>query len=441
MTHEETGRNEFGQELRRLREQAGLTQVQLAARLGYHHSYVSKIESGAREPRIAFADKADDLLAAGGSLLAVATRIRARLCAGLVASAGEASVPLPRAPHGADQLRPSLTRYVRLPAFGVICPSHGINGCAAPVPGGLAEVPGVDGLTVGAETLHGFAALLTTYLDADISEVAGDLAVPVERALRTLTTLVPMARGAQANGLLQLAARYADLAGWLRVKRGQHGIAMTWLHRSVEWALASGGVATACEALSSMGVLAMIEGDAATALDYSGAAAAVDRNRRWMGVHAQLNQARAHAMLGDHREFARLSRAAQRAADQFDDRDRIEAPWLTGAAGATYVASHLAGGLRDLAEVTGRSVIADRAVMYAETSLANVPARMHGSRLMLTLRLADSQACRGDLDAAVELARPVMAAVTSAPATPIRHELSRLRTRLGTRFAELLDSI
>ncbi|WP_196777815.1 helix-turn-helix domain-containing protein [Lentzea aerocolonigenes] len=78
------GRDEFGQELRRLCEEAGLTQVQLAARLGYHHTCVSKIESGAREPRIAFASTADDVLQAGGALLAVATKVRARLRANLM---------------------------------------------------------------------------------------------------------------------------------------------------------------------------------------------------------------------------------------------------------------------------------------------------------------------------------------------------------------------
>ncbi|RAS70817.1 hypothetical protein C8D87_1011118 [Lentzea atacamensis] len=64
---------------------------------------------------------------------------------------------------------------------------------------------------------------------------------------------------------------------------------------------------------------------------------------------------------------------------------------------------------------------------------------MHGSRLLLTLRLADSQACRGDPDAAVEVARPVIPMVVAASATPIRRELARLRTRLGGRFDELLD--
>jgi DNA-binding XRE family transcriptional regulator len=436
-----SGAEEFGRELRRLRELAGLTQVQLAARLGYHHTYVSKIESGAREPRIAFASKADDVLAAGGALLAVATQVRARLRSDLGVATGTAAIPLPRAPRGTDPPRTSPARQVQLPAFGVTCPFHGTDGCAAPIPAGLADVPGVDGCAVGTETLHGFAALLTTYIEADISAVAGDVALPVEQALRALMTLVPKARGDHADGLLRLAARYADLAGWLRVKRGQHGIAMTWLQRSVEWALASGGLSTACEALSSMSVIALIENDGATALECARAAAAVDRNRRWTAVQAKLDQARAHALLGDHREFTALAHAAQRGAERLGDRDRAEAPWLTGAEGETFIASHLAGGLRDLAEATGLPGMADRAVAFAETSLLNLPARMHGSKLLLTLRLADSVACRGDLDGAVDVARPIMPAVTAALNTPLSHELGRLRVRLGSRFGELFDGL
>lgn len=431
-----SGGDEFGRQLRRLRENAGLTQVQLAARLGYHHTYVSKIESGAREPRIAFASKADDVLNAGGALLDAAAKARAN-----VRVTTGAAIPLPRAPRGTGPPRPAQTRQVvNLPLFGITCPTHGAAGCAAPVPAAVAEVPGADGRAVGTETVHGFTALLTTYVEADLSGIT-DLAFPVEQALRSLIAVVPKARGDVTDGLLRLAARYADLAGWLRVKRGQHGIAMTWLQRSVEWALASGGLPTACEALSSMSVLAMIEGDGATALEYAEAAAEVDRGRRWTAVQAKLDQARAHALLGDHREFDRLAKAARHAAERLGDRDRLEAPWLTGAEGETFVASHLAGGLRDLAEVTGRAEMADRAVTFAETSLANLPARMRGSKLLLTLRLADSQACRGDLDAAVDLARPIMPAVAAAPSTPILHELSRLRTRLGNRAEELLDSL
>lgn len=63
----------FGRELRRRRERAGLTQLQLATRLGYDHTYISKIESGGRLPRIDFASRADGLLNADGSLIAAAS--------------------------------------------------------------------------------------------------------------------------------------------------------------------------------------------------------------------------------------------------------------------------------------------------------------------------------------------------------------------------------
>lgn len=421
--------DEFGRELRRLREQAGLTQVELADCLGYHHTYVSKIESGAREPRIAFASKADDVLEAGGTLLALVTKVRARVRA----NPGITTIPPPLAPHGV--LPPP--DQVQLPVFGITCPVHGSVGCAAPVPARLADVPGVAGRTVGTETLHGFTALLVTYVEADISAISENLSVLVEETLRALMGVVPKARGEHADGLLRLAARYADLAGWLRVKRGQHGIAMTWLHRSLEWALASGGLPTACETLNSMSVIAAVEGDGVTALEHAQAAAAVDPSRRWTEVLAKLDQARAHALLGDHREFTALSEAARRAADRLGERDRIEAPWLIGAEGETFIASHLAGGLRDLAEITGLTEMADRAVTYAETSLLKVPSRLHSSKLMLTLRLADSHACRGDLDAAVAIARPVVPTVTAALNTQLYHELGKLRGRLGSRFEEL----
>src|SRR5688572_13105756 len=131
-----SGSAEFGLHLRRLREQAGLTQVQLAARLGYHHTYVSKIESGAREPRIAFASEVDDLLAAGGILLALATKARARLRTDFSGTTGVTAIPLPCTPRGSEPRRTSRARQVQLPVSGIICPAHGSSGCVALVPDG-----------------------------------------------------------------------------------------------------------------------------------------------------------------------------------------------------------------------------------------------------------------------------------------------------------------
>ncbi|MGW0519205.1 helix-turn-helix domain-containing protein [Crossiella sp. NPDC003009] len=430
-----TNRDRFGRELRRLRERAGLTQAQLAARLGYDHTYLSKLESGARAPRISFAGAADDLLKAGGALLALATHLRSG------GGAAAVTAPLPCPPPAESPAQPRRSRQVELPAYGVMCPLHSSAGCTVTVPAaGLAEVLQEGTGTVGAATVHGFAALLTSYIEADLDSLsAGGLASDAEHALRALIGLVPRARGAVAVGVLKLAAQYANLAGWLRIERGQHGIGMAWLHRSLEWASASGQHGTACEALTNMSMLALIEGDAATALEYGNAAAALGGDRRWIAVEAKLHLARGHALLGDQGEFARQSDQARRAVARLDERDRVEAPWFRDAEGEAWIASHLAGGLRDLAQTTGDRAVAGRAVRFAETSLANVPARRQGSKLLLTLRLADSHACGGDLDSAVAVARPVIPSVLTARTTRIDHELDRLCGRLGERSGELFD--
>ena len=48
----------FGEKLRKLREQAGLTQIVLTQRLGYkNQGYISRIESGLKKPTVELALK------------------------------------------------------------------------------------------------------------------------------------------------------------------------------------------------------------------------------------------------------------------------------------------------------------------------------------------------------------------------------------------------
>ncbi|NEB59782.1 helix-turn-helix domain-containing protein, partial [Streptomyces diastaticus] len=62
---------EFGRHLRSLRRAAGLTQVQLGLRVGYHHSAVSKLEAGLREPPVGLVRRLDTVLETGGELAAI----------------------------------------------------------------------------------------------------------------------------------------------------------------------------------------------------------------------------------------------------------------------------------------------------------------------------------------------------------------------------------
>ncbi|MEU3955584.1 helix-turn-helix transcriptional regulator, partial [Streptomyces achromogenes] len=63
---------EFGRRLRAWRRRAGLTQSQLGLRVGYHHSLISRLEAGLREPPAGLVGRLDSVLGAGGELAAVA---------------------------------------------------------------------------------------------------------------------------------------------------------------------------------------------------------------------------------------------------------------------------------------------------------------------------------------------------------------------------------
>ncbi len=61
---------EFGRDLRRRRSERGLSLAQLAQLIPCHRGYLGQIEKGERRPSSAFAAKLDEVLNAGGTLLA-----------------------------------------------------------------------------------------------------------------------------------------------------------------------------------------------------------------------------------------------------------------------------------------------------------------------------------------------------------------------------------
>jgi transcriptional regulator with XRE-family HTH domain len=194
-------RDRFGRELRRWRERTGLTQLQLAARLGYDHTYISKIESGHRSPRIDFASRADGLLNADGSLIAAATNVLAHNRP-LTVLSGAVVTPLRQMAETA-YLRElsSMLRRGRLPALGVTCPLHDDDRCEADSPvATLAEfLVGAGRTTIGVDAVHGLITVLRGFIDADRRRSTTDV-VPVEQTLGAVIGLMPRARGRTAVG-------------------------------------------------------------------------------------------------------------------------------------------------------------------------------------------------------------------------------------------------
>jgi transcriptional regulator with XRE-family HTH domain len=60
----------FGRRLRKWRLAAGLTQAELGRRLAYDHSFISRVERSSRWPTRELASRCDELLGAGGELVA-----------------------------------------------------------------------------------------------------------------------------------------------------------------------------------------------------------------------------------------------------------------------------------------------------------------------------------------------------------------------------------
>ncbi|TDT39137.1 helix-turn-helix protein [Streptomyces sp. BK208] len=452
---------EFGRQLRSLRRAAGLTQLQLGLRIGYHHSAVSKLEAGLREPPAGLVRRLDAVLETGGRLAAiVAAPHEVPRRPGRFPADPALFAPLPGAddPGGREAPDPGMWP-ARLPAEGLVCPLHGTAGCAVPGPG---ELPGLlgrlgpaGGLGPGrgagtergaggvraavaeAELLHGLTAVLACLIREAFRY--GGRVTAVEGLLRALARWAGEVNsaGRLPYGQLRLGAQYAQVAGRLRMERGQTGVAMAWFGHGLRWADAVRDAPARATLLSDMCTLVRLDGDPSSMLGYAQGIGAVDGRRRWTATLSDLYQARGHALAGDAAQSRRHITLARRGFARLGPQDLLEAPWMAGAEGAMRVDSAIGGALRDLAVATGDRAAARRAVDATARSRAQVPPQMRGARLLLTLRLADSWACAGDPGAAVALASEVLPEAVRSRESMVTAELRGLHSRLTGRWADL----
>lgn len=444
---------EFGRRLRSLRRAAGLTQLQLGLRVGYHHSAVSKLEAGLREPPVGLVRRLDTVLQTGGELAAIVAAPReVPRRPGRSPADPALFAPLPGADAPVGRGAPDAQMWpARLPAEGLVCPLHGTAGCAVPDPGelpALLDGPGpVGGPAPGwagagaavaePELLHGLTAVLACLIREAFRHEGRVTAV--EGLLRALARWADEVNsgGRLPYGQLRLAAQYAQVAGRLRMERGQIGVAMAWFGHGLRWADAVHDAPARATLLSDMCTLVRLDGDPSLMLGYAQGIGAVDGRRRWTATLSHLYQARGHALAGDAAECRRHIALARRGFARLGRRDHLEAPWLAGAEGAMRVDSAIGGALRDLAVVTGDRTAARRAVDATARSRAQVPPQMRGARLLLTLRLADSWACAGDPGAAVALASEVLPEAVRSRESMVTAELRGLHSRLTGEWADL----
>ncbi|MFI9627959.1 helix-turn-helix domain-containing protein [Streptomyces sp. NPDC052042] len=440
----------FGIRLRRWRRRAGLTQAQVGARVGYDHTAISKLEHGTRKTPLPLARRLDDLLTAGGDLLGACEAAAAEGpgtapedgALARRAATGARTRPLPGEPAGGDlpsMLPPDTVLPARLPAYGLVCPVHGRDGCAVP---GLADTvalcsafcdPGPAAAAyppLDTDTVHALTALLAVCLRADEERAWSGATAVVERTLHAMLRWMALPDAPYQRQLAPLAAEYAQSAGCLRLLRGRNATAMAWLDRSLVWADLAGHVGTEVAALSDMSTLARLEGDASSALSYGGAIRQAAAGRDWAAAMSDLYLARGHAMRADPRQTIRHINRSRRCLERIGERDEGEAPWLSVASVRLRVESGAAGALRDLAAATGDRRLALRAVEAGRDALSLLPSGMRSARALLLVRLADAHACAHDPQTALAIARPVLDTAEAAASALIGRELRGLLDRL-----------
>ncbi|MBT2524434.1 helix-turn-helix domain-containing protein [Streptomyces sp. ISL-99] len=144
------GARSFGEELRRLRSERGISLTALARSIHYSKGYLSKIENGGKPPTPDVARRCDEALGAGGALV--------RLVAEVPPARRPMTTPSPQRPGPADAVCP----YRGLAAFG---PEHaqwffGRERATAELVGKLAERAGSGPLAVVASSGAGKSSLL-----------------------------------------------------------------------------------------------------------------------------------------------------------------------------------------------------------------------------------------------------------------------------------------
>lgn len=257
----------FGGLLRECRAAAGISLGQLAKRVNYSKSYISKIENDLKPPNPTLARICDSVLDAGGALIEAAHETRARV-----------------------QSANTLDRRQMLAGAGAVL---GIALAGGPRP--ILDERAVAGLRASFEQLRTLGMQTSP-------------AVVLESLVTQTHTVHALARGNPEpvrSRLLLLAARMAEYTGWLSQEAGNEHDALSWTRHASELARAAGDRDIASYAYVREAGLALYRQDPIDTIDLARQAQRLGRpGSRTFGLAAR-REAQGHALAGDRIAFER----------------------------------------------------------------------------------------------------------------------------------------
>jgi hypothetical protein len=143
------------------------------------------------------------------------------------------------------------------------------------------------------------AVILAAQRAAEDAKGSAPLLGPVTAQLAALMPLVIEARGPARRGMVDVAAQWAQFAGWLHANTGATAQAGVWLDRAAEWAAESENPSLAANVLSYKGHLAWEARAVGPLIGLSQAAQRVPDVYSGQRAYDASQEARGHAMAGD----------------------------------------------------------------------------------------------------------------------------------------------
>lgn len=394
----------FGANLRRMRAESGISLAQLAEKVTYSKSYLSKIENDLKPPTADIAKRCDSVFGTGGVLSAMV-----RTSDGPAAEDDQDRELWVMVSDGEGE-----QGFHRLPRRQVLAGVGMALGFA--LTGGTRAIVDEPTLAALRETFDQYRRLGTI---SSPTMVLG----PVVAHVNTLRMLASAEQPEPVRRqLLLLASRAAEYAGWMSQEAGDEAAALWWTRRAVDYAAEGGDRHLASYALVREAELAMYRQDPLTTIELATRAQADPAaGPRILGLAARC-EAQGHALVGDPDGY---QQALDRATLLLSEAQPAPAAPVIGSSSVTdEVALTRGWSLYDLGRPAEAAELLDRQIEGIAPGARRARARFGARRVLAHAR-------NDEIDHACELTRAVLADAAPVDSATVRVDLRELSRVLG----------
>ncbi|MEW2068868.1 helix-turn-helix transcriptional regulator [Streptomyces sp. NPDC007346] len=382
----------FGPELRRLRQEAGLTLTEFSAALNYDKGHLSKVERGERSASPELAMRCDAFLGADGELQRLVVR----------PDTDSAATPANPGPWLVGR------RAVLTAGTGTLIDLGLKRGGQAPAATG--------------PLLPSFRAQFDQLRMLGQSTAPKVLLPLLKTQTRTIARLATDTPSATRAPALLLASRFAEFTGWMAQEAGDNDSALGWTGEAAELARAGGDPYLGSYALVRRALVTLYAGDASGTVALARRAQSDGLPPRIRGLAAQ-HEAQGHALVGDERDCLRsLDRARELLAG--DDARSGAEPLL----GSTHVddPAAMATGwcLYDLGHPKAAAEVLD-------LECRRLPPHALRTRARYGFRRSLAHAASGEVEHACTIAGELLGVMPAVPSATVNSDVRRLARELS----------